>query len=249
MTNVIRAENLTRRFGEFIAVDHLNLEVQAGQVLGFLGPNGSGKTTTIRMLLGLLHPSEGRAEVLGYDVVAQSDQVRAHTGYMSQKFALYNELTARENLSFYAGVYGVRDRRRVGEVLQSLGLTPFQHERVQNLSTGWRQRLALAAAIVHRPGLLFLDEPTSGVDPVAALRLQQQIAHLQGPEGGHPDVGLCGRLERGLGIGRGFVREEPGGAHRRIDDQPAHRRRGARGRRRRAATRAIRRPTVASTTS
>jgi len=167
MTSVIHTENLTRRFGEFIAVDHLNLEVQAGQVLGFLGPNGSGKTTTIRMLLGLLRPSEGKAAVLGYDVVSQSDQVRAHTGYMSQKFALYNELTARENLNFYAGVYGVRDRQRVKEVLNSLGLTPVQNERVQNLSTGWRQRLALAAAIVHRPGLLFLDEPTSGVDPVA----------------------------------------------------------------------------------
>lgn len=178
MSTVIHTENLTRRFGDFVAVDHLNLEVQAGQVLGFLGPNGSGKTTTIRMLLGLLHPSEGRAEVLGYDIVRQAAQVRAHTGYMSQKFALYNELSVRENLAFYAGVYGVGNTRRLKEVLDELGLTPFQNHRVQNLSAGWRQRLALATAIVHRPGLLFLDEPTSGVDPVARRAFWDLIYEL-----------------------------------------------------------------------
>jgi ABC-2 type transport system ATP-binding protein len=167
MSVAIRAENLTRRFGQFVAVDHINFEVQTGQVLGYLGPNGSGKTTTIRMLLGLLHPSEGSASVLGYDVATQSELVRAHSGYMSQKFALYNDLTVRENLAFYGGVYGVRDRARLDEVLDSLGLLKVAEQRVQNLSAGWRQRLALATAIVHRPGLLFLDEPTSGVDPVA----------------------------------------------------------------------------------
>ena len=164
---VILTEGLTRRFGSFVAVDHLNLEVQAGQVLGYLGPNGSGKTTTIRMLLGLLHPSEGRAQVLGYDIATQPEQVRARCGYMSQKFALYNELTARENLTFYAGVYGVTDAERVKNLIGSLGLEPVENQRVQNLSTGWRQRIALATAIVHQPGLLFLDEPTSGVDPLA----------------------------------------------------------------------------------
>ena len=167
MSLIIQTENLTRRFGDFVAVDHLSFELQAGQIMGYLGPNGSGKTTTIRMLLGLLHPSEGRAQVLGYDVVSQSEQVRARSGYMSQKFALYNELSARENLEFYAGVYGVDDPNRVRDVLDNLGLTPIQNQHVQNLSVGWRQRLALATAIVHRPGLLFLDEPTSGVDPVA----------------------------------------------------------------------------------
>jgi ABC-2 type transport system ATP-binding protein len=167
MTPVIRAENLTRRFGDFVAVDHLSFELEAAQILGYLGPNGSGKTTTIRMLLGLLHPSEGRAEVLGYDVVTGSEQVRARSGYMSQKFALYSELTAKENLDFYAGVYGVTEPGRVATVLGSLGLTPVQNQHARNLSAGWRQRVALAAAIVHRPGLLFLDEPTSGVDPVA----------------------------------------------------------------------------------
>lgn len=167
MSAVIHTEGLTRRFGDFLAVDHLTFEVQAGQVLGYLGPNGSGKTTTIRMLLGLLHPSEGRAQVLGYDIATQPEQVRARCGYMSQKFALYNELTVRENLTFYAGVYGVVDAGRVKSLLGSLGLEPVQNQRVQNLSTGWRQRTALATAIVHQPGLLFLDEPTSGVDPLA----------------------------------------------------------------------------------
>lgn len=175
---VIHTENLTRRFGEFVAVDGLNLEVTAGQVLGYLGPNGSGKTTTIRMLLGLLHPSAGRATVLGYEVATQSEAVRAHTGYMSQKFALYGELTTRENLAFYAGVYGVTDRRRVEEMLENLGLRGVQDQRVAGLSTGWRQRLALATAIIHRPGLLFLDEPTSGVDPVARRAFWEMIYDL-----------------------------------------------------------------------
>lgn len=180
MEPVIVAENLTRRFGDFVAVDRLNLEVQAGQVLGYLGPNGSGKTTTIRMLLGLLRPSEGCATVLGYDTVTQSERVRAGSGYMSQKFALYQELTVRENLVFYAGVYGVGDRRRIDEVLDELGLASQQRQRVQTLSAGWRQRLALAAAIIHRPGLLFLDEPTSGVDPVARRAFWDMIYELSG---------------------------------------------------------------------
>lgn len=178
MSTAIRTEHLTRRFGTFVAVDDLNLEVESGQVLGYLGPNGSGKTTTIRMLLGLLHPSAGRAEVLGYDVVRDAERVRSRAGYMSQKFALYNDLTARENLTFYAGVYGVDDDKRVRTVLASLGLEPMQHQRVHNLSAGWRQRLALAAAIVHSPGLLFLDEPTSGVDPVARRAFWDLIYEL-----------------------------------------------------------------------
>ena len=147
-TGVIRTEGLTRRFGNFLAVDHLTFEVEAGQVLGYLGPNGSGKTTTIRMLLGLLHPTEGWAQVLGYDVTSQAEEVRARCGYMSQKFALYNELTVRENLSFYAGVYGVSDPGRVKNLLGSLGLDQVRDQRVQNLSTGWRQRIALATGSI-----------------------------------------------------------------------------------------------------
>jgi ABC-2 type transport system ATP-binding protein len=164
---VIHARGLTRRFGSFTAVDHISFTVQPGEVLGYLGPNGSGKTTTIRMLLGLLKPTEGEATVLGYDVVRQPEQIRARVGYMSQKFALYHELTVRENLSFYAGVYGVREQARLEEVLSQVGLDDQQRLRVSALSVGWRQRLALATAIVHRPQLLFLDEPTSGVDPMA----------------------------------------------------------------------------------
>ena len=178
MSVAIHAENLTRRFGDFIAVDHINFEVQTGQVLGYLGPNGSGKTTTIRMLLGMLQPSEGKAEVLGYDVVTQAELVRARSGYMSQKFALYHELTVAENLEFYAGVYGLNDPQRVKEVLETLDLVHVQDQRVQNLSAGWRQRLALATAIVHKPGLLFLDEPTSGVDPVARREFWELIYGL-----------------------------------------------------------------------
>jgi ABC-2 type transport system ATP-binding protein len=164
---VIEAQDLTKRFGSFTAVDRVSFRMNAGEVVGYLGPNGSGKTTTIRMLLGLLLPSEGSARVLGFDIVTQSEQIRARVGYMSQKFALYHDLTASENLAFYAGVYGVRDPGRIQEVLELTGLVDHQRKRVSNLSTGWRQRLALATAIVHRPQLLFLDEPTSGVDPGA----------------------------------------------------------------------------------
>lgn len=164
---VIHAEELTRRFGDFVAVDHISFTIQPGEVVGYLGPNGSGKTTTIRMLLGLLRPSEGRAQVLGFDVVRQTESLRARVGYMSQKFALYHDLTVGENLAFYAGVYGIRDRSRLVETLEWVGLQEDERVRVDALSTGRRQRLALATAIVHRPQLLFLDEPTSGVDPGA----------------------------------------------------------------------------------
>jgi ABC-2 type transport system ATP-binding protein len=164
---VILARNLTKRFDGFTAVDHISFSVQAGEVVGYLGPNGSGKTTTIRMLLGLLRPSEGEASVLGYDILRQPEQLRARVGYMSQKFALYHDLTVVENLAFYAGVYGVRSRVRLDEVLDLVGLRGLEGERVSDLSTGWKQRLALGTAIVHQPPLLFLDEPTSGVDPTS----------------------------------------------------------------------------------
>lgn len=175
---IISAHELTYRFGDFLAVDHVSFDVNAGQVIGYLGPNGSGKTTTIRMLLGLLHPSEGSAQVLGFDAARQSEQVRARTGYMSQKFALYDELTVQENLSFYAAVYGVKDRKRVAELLDQLGLAAVAKQQVRTLSTGWRQRLALAAAIVHHPQLLLLDEPTSGVDPTARRAFWELIYDL-----------------------------------------------------------------------
>ncbi len=163
----IVASNLTRTFGDFVAVDHISFEVPRGEVVGYLGPNGSGKTTTIRMLLGLLEPSDGFATVLGYDAFRQTEEVRARAGYMSQKFALYDELTVWENIEFYGGVYGVRDKGRLNDTLARVELTEHHHERAGSLSAGWRQRLALSIALVHQPKLLFLDEPTSGVDPNA----------------------------------------------------------------------------------
>lgn len=175
---VIVTENLTKRFGDFTAVDHISFTAYAGEILGYLGPNGSGKTTTIRMLLGLLLPTEGNARVLGLDVRDQSEQIRLNVGYMSQKFALYNDLTVGENLAFYAGVYGVHNRKRLDEVLEMLGLLALERERAGNLSTGWRQRLALGTAIVHHPKLLFLDEPTSGVDPTARRAFWDLIYEL-----------------------------------------------------------------------
>jgi ABC-2 type transport system ATP-binding protein len=177
---VIVARDLTRRFGDFTAVDHISFSVNAGEVVGYLGPNGSGKTTTIRMLLGLLIPSEGEAQVLGYNVVDQTEQIRSRVGYMSQKFALYHDLTVGENLAFYAGVYGERSRARLEEVLDLVGLRQLEKERVSNLSTGWRQRLALGTAIAHHPRLLFLDEPTSGVDPTARRAFWDLIYTLVG---------------------------------------------------------------------
>ncbi len=163
----IQVENLTRRFGDFVAVDHVSFDVQPGEIVGYLGPNGSGKTTTIRMLLGLLQPDEGQARVLGFDATHQAEQVRARCGYMSQKFAIYDDLTVWENLHFYAGVYGIRDKASIQKTVAHVGLTGHENELTRALSTGWRQRLALGIALVHSPRLLFLDEPTSGVDPNA----------------------------------------------------------------------------------
>jgi ABC-2 type transport system ATP-binding protein len=175
---VISVENLTRKFGDFVAVDHINFEVKAGEVVGYLGPNGSGKTTTIRMLLGLLMPSDGKATVLGYDIARQSEEVRVRAGYMSQKFAIYDDLTTLENLTFYGGVYGITDKARIQHTLELVGLKGHENTLTKNMSTGWRQRLALGIALVHEPKLLFLDEPTSGVDPTARRAFWDLIYEL-----------------------------------------------------------------------
>lgn len=175
---VIRAEGLTRRFGDFLAVDHVSFEISPGEIVGYLGPNGSGKTTTIRMLLGLLRPSEGGAMVLGFDAFRQSEAVRSRSGYMSQKFALYDDLTVLENLRFYGGVYGIGDLARIQATLEQVGLAGHEAALTRSLSAGWRQRLALGIALVHRPRLLFLDEPTSGVDPTARLAFWDLIYAL-----------------------------------------------------------------------
>jgi ABC-2 type transport system ATP-binding protein len=176
----ILVENLTRHFGEFVAVDHVSFQVQPGEIMGYLGPNGCGKTTTIRLLLGLLKPDDGQARVLGFDSASQSEQIRARCGYMSQKFALYDDLTVWENLRFYAGVYGINDRPRIQNTLAHVGLTGHENNLTRELSTGWRQRLALGIALVHNPRLLFLDEPTSGVDPNARRAFWDLIYDLAG---------------------------------------------------------------------
>jgi ABC-2 type transport system ATP-binding protein len=166
----IVVRDLVKTFGEFRAVDGVSFQIQPGEVFGYLGPNGSGKTTTMRMLLGLLQPTAGQAEVLGLDVRRQTEQIRPRVGYMSQRFALYEDLTVAENLDFYGGTYGLAGRAlglRRQAVVDEVGLRVLLRERAGALSGGWRQRLALAIALLHEPALLFLDEPTSGVDPVA----------------------------------------------------------------------------------
>lgn len=178
MHQVIEVHDLTKRFADFLAVDHISFGVAAGEIVGYLGPNGSGKTTTIRMLLGLLRPTSGRAVVLGYDVARDPEAVRSRVGYMSQKFALYDDLTARENLGFYGGVYGIRDATQITQTLDMVGLLRYENTLASSLSTGWRQRLALAIALVHSPRLLFLDEPTSGVDPSARRAFWDLIYEL-----------------------------------------------------------------------
>jgi ABC-2 type transport system ATP-binding protein len=169
-STIISTNALTKKFGAFTAVDNVSFEVQRGEVVGYLGPNGSGKTTTIRMLCGLLHPTAGSAKVNGLDIVHDAEAVKRNIGYMSQKFSLYDDLTVIENLSFYAGVYEIpraTEKQQIGKILEMAGLTTRQKSISGELSGGWRQRLALGCALVHNPTLLFLDEPTSGVDPVA----------------------------------------------------------------------------------
>ncbi len=170
MTAIISVEALTKTFGDFTAVDHVSFAVEPGEIFGYLGPNGSGKTTTMRMLLGLLQPTAGQARIFDLDSVVHTERIRPRVGYMSQRFALYEDLTVGENLEFYGGVYGLRGAglaQRRAEVLDLVGLTGRERERSVDLAGGWRQRLALGIALVHKPGLLFLDEPTSGVDPEA----------------------------------------------------------------------------------
>lgn len=173
--------DLSRHFGSFTAVDHLTFSVQRGSVYGFLGPNGSGKSTTIRILCGIISPSEGSAEVDGIDVATDPEAVRRRIGYMSQRFSLYEDLTVHENLVFFGGVYGLRTRERrarIREALHQTGMQGSNHQLVRDLSTGVRQRVSLAAAILHRPPILFLDEPTSGVDPVSRRQFWDLIGSL-----------------------------------------------------------------------
>lgn len=180
---VITTRELTRTFGSFTAVNKVSIEVGQGEIYGFLGPNGSGKSTTIRMLCGILEPTSGSGTVLGYDLARESEKIKRRIGYMSQKFSLYDDLTVYENLDFYAGLYSIPHRerkKRIGEMIDMALLKGREGELAANLSSGWKQRLALGCAIISRPSILFLDEPTSGVSPTsrrAFFKIIQRLAN------------------------------------------------------------------------
>lgn len=176
--NVISVDRLTKRFGHFVAVDHISFDVKKGEIFGFLGANGAGKTTAMRMLCGLSMPSEGNASVAGYDVYTENEQIKRNIGYMSQKFSLYEDLTIKENIRFYAGIYGKRDdfiKEKTEKVLKQLHLTNEADKLVSSLPLGWKQKLAFSVAIFHEPGIVFLDEPTGGVDPVTRREFWNMI--------------------------------------------------------------------------
>jgi ABC-2 type transport system ATP-binding protein len=178
---IIHTERLSRRFGQLVAVRDVSLSVERGEIFGVLGPNGAGKSTTIRMLCGILDPSSGRGTVVGFDIAREAERIKERIGYMTQRFSLYEDLTVEENLRFYAGIYGVpgRVRRaRVNEVLERTGLSARKRQLAGTLSGGWKQRVALAGATIHEPPLLFLDEPTAGVDPVSRRDFWDQIYAL-----------------------------------------------------------------------
>ncbi|OJW81249.1 ABC transporter ATP-binding protein [Thiobacillus sp. 65-1402] len=179
--HAVEVRDLTRRFGDFVAVDRVSLSVEAGQVFGFLGPNGAGKSTTIRMLCGLLLPSSGAGRVAGFDIMTESETIKRHIGYMSQKFSLYDDLSVEENIDFFAGIYNVprtRRRERKDWVLDMAGLADKRNSLTRSLAGGWKQRLALGCAVLHEPPILFLDEPTSGVDPLSRRQFWDLIAQM-----------------------------------------------------------------------
>jgi ABC-2 type transport system ATP-binding protein len=180
---VIVTENLSKRFGDLVAVRDVSLRVERGEIFGVLGPNGAGKSTTIRMLCGILDPSGGKGTVVGYDIARQPDKIKERIGYMTQRFSLYEDLSVEENLRFYAAIYGVpraRMQARIQEVLTRSGLLSKRKQLAGTLSGGWKQRVALASATIHEPPLLFLDEPTAGVDPVSRRDFWDQIHRIAG---------------------------------------------------------------------
>lgn len=179
----VEVEDLVKKFGIFTAVDHLSLKVPVGEIFGFLGPNGAGKSTTIRMLCGILTPTSGKGKVAGFDIYKETELIKQNIGYMSQKFSLYEDLTVGENIDFYAGIYRLSPalkRERKEWVLQMAGLKDRQHQLTLTLAVGWKQRLALGCAILHRPTILFLDEPTSGVDPLSRRQFWDLIYAMAG---------------------------------------------------------------------
>ncbi len=175
---VIHVRELVKKFGDFVANDHLNFDVFAGEIFGFLGANGAGKTTAMKILCGLQRPSSGTIEVAGFDVYKQSDQIKKNIGYMSQKFSLYEDLTVKENFQFYGGIYGlsakeIKDRTR--QMLESLQMTASANMILRDIPLGWKQKLAFSVAMVHRPKIVFLDEPTGGVDPITRRQFWEMI--------------------------------------------------------------------------
>ncbi len=175
---VITAEGLTKQFGDFVATDHVTFEVHEGEIFGFLGANGAGKTTAMRMLCGLSQPSAGHATVAGYDVATQHEEVKRHIGYMSQKFSLYDDLTVEENLILFGGIYGMSSKKvkqKIADLLSELGFENERKTMVKSLPLGWKQKLAFSLAIFHEPQIVFLDEPTGGVDPVTRRQFWELI--------------------------------------------------------------------------
>lgn len=180
-TYVVEVEDLVRKFDSFIAVDHIRFRVEKGEIFGFLGPNGAGKSTTIRMLCGLLLPSSGKGQVAGFDIMKEPEKIKQAIGYMSQKFSLYDDLKVIENLHFFGGIYGLSgssQKERENEVLEIIGLKDFRNRITRTLAVGAKQRLALGCAILHEPSILFLDEPTSGVDPISRRNFWSLIQQM-----------------------------------------------------------------------
>jgi len=178
---IIETENLTKAFGDFVAVNKLNLKVKKGEIFGFLGPNGSGKSTTIRMLCGIMNPTSGTGKVMGYDIMKEPEKIKLSIGYMTQKFSLYEDMTAEENLEFFGRVYGLdfkQRKKRKDEIIELLGMEKKAKDLSGSYSGGWKQRLALGCALIHNPPLLFLDEPTGGVDPVSRRQFWEILYYL-----------------------------------------------------------------------
>ncbi|HKJ45536.1 MAG TPA: ABC transporter ATP-binding protein [Balneolales bacterium] len=176
--NVISVNKLTRMFGDFTAVDHITFEVEKGEIFGFLGANGAGKTTAMKMLTGLLSPTSGEATVAGFDVYEEPEKLKKNIGYMSQKFALYDDLTVKENIRFYGGIYGLSNKEianKSNELLDELDLQSVRDSRIGSLPLGWKQKLAFSVALIHNPRIVFLDEPTSGVDPITRRQFWDMI--------------------------------------------------------------------------
>lgn len=178
MHYAIQAKNLTKKFGSFTAVDAISFEVARGEIFGFLGANGAGKTTAMRMLNGLSHPTAGAATVAGYDVYRETEKIKRHIGYMSQKFSLYEDLTPKENIHFYGGIYGGSTsflKRKTNELMDELGMQDYANSLVRNIPLGWKQKLSFSIAIMHQPDIVFLDEPTGGVDPITRRQFWEMI--------------------------------------------------------------------------